>query len=78
MQEEFYGGDKEQYFIIRSYVQALNGIGYHACIEMTGESIFRLALVFSEEIHTLQHYASRGLCVDGNFLKGFTAKGDTY
>nr|CCA27265.1 Similar to mudrA protein putative [Albugo laibachii Nc14] len=36
---------------------------------MTGESFFRLALVFREGIHTFQHYAPRGLCVDGTFLK---------
>ena len=69
LQEEFYGGDKEQYFMLRSYIQALNGIGHHACIEMTGESFFRLALIFREGIHTLQHYVSRGLCVGGTLVK---------
>jgi hypothetical protein len=69
LKEEFYGNEYSQYSLIPSYVEELKKNGHKACYDTVNGTFSRLAIVYCERLKSFSEYPSRGLSIDGTFLK---------
>lgn len=65
-----FGSEKEQYGLIRSYVEGMIEKGHYGNLEQGTDGRFnRVVIVYREGIQAFSQYAMRGLQLDGTFLK---------
>lgn len=69
LMNEFFGRELEQYKYLPWYLNQLEERHHHCGIDIQDGVFVRLAIVFREGVQAFEHYACRGVAVDGTFLK---------
>ncbi|KAF1313637.1 putative Transposon protein, partial [Globisporangium splendens] len=69
LKEEFYGNEYTQCASLPSYVDQLKKNNHIACCEVVDGKFNRLAILYREGVQSFSKYPSRGMCLDGTFLK---------
>lgn len=70
LKNEMFAGDAEQYALLESYAEILNGKGHTASLERDADRKFtRMAIIYWQGIQEFSQYAARGMQLDGTFIK---------